>query len=276
MKKIFYIFIILLFLVSIDVSANTHDVKAKYNVTYNNTVYIGKINNNSININVDNYIFELTSSLEDVEVVIIKTDGDANNYAKSFSFMNENYYISFFKGQEKLTTGEINIRVTNDDKLLNIYDKDGNLINKSVKELKLSDNDYYITLTNKISDYIVTDIDTLVHELEEISNEDEAHIELYNYKNVKLDNYKTLGTGYRVLVTSKHQTIEYTIVVNGDINGDAQINLNDVTRLYHYYKNIEKMDDVFVKSGDVAKNDKINLNDITKLYHYYKGIISNF
>ena len=33
------------------------------------------------------------------------------------------------------------------------------------------------------------------------------------------------------------------------------------------------MDNVFSIAGDVAKNDIINLNDVTKLYHYYKKLI---
>jgi len=90
-----------------------------------------------------------------------------------------------------------------------------------------------------------------------------------------MDNNKPLGTGYKVLINNAGVIKEYKIVVKGDTTGDAKINLNDITRLYHYYKKIEQMDEPFILAGDVANNGIINLNDITKIYHFYKKIISH-
>ena len=35
------------------------------------------------------------------------------------------------------------------------------------------------------------------------------------------------------------------------------------------------MTDAYVLAGDVATNNVINLNDITKIYHYHKKFISD-
>ena len=134
-----------------------------------------------------------------------------------------------------------------------------------------------MTVTNKIenedSNYQIINIDSFVEDLKEIEINSNSTVKIYNYKNALIDKTQKLGTGYRVVINNSGNIKEHKIIARGDTTGDAKINLNDITRLYHYYKKIEQMDNIFVLAGDVANNNVINLNDITKLYHYYKGII---
>ena len=67
-----------------------------------------------------------------------------------------------------------------------------------------------------------------------------------------------LFNDYLNAIENKDEIVEHQIVVKGDTTGDANINLNDITRLYHYYKKIEQMDEPFILAGDVANNDIIN------------------
>ena len=151
------------------------------------------------------------------------------------------------------------------------------MVNKSNEEINLNSNDYFFIVTEKINiddnDYIVTEDGNEVDSVDDIDISDDSEVKVYNSNNVEIDNSSILGTNYKVVVTNDDEVVTYVIVVKGDTTGDAKVNLNDITRLYHNYKGIEDMDNVFSIAGDVAKNDIINLNDVTKLYHYYKKII---
>ena len=136
-----------------------------------------------------------------------------------------------------------------------------------------------MTISNIIdiedNNYKIIDVNSTIEDLKDIEINSNSNIQIYNYKNISIEKTQQLGTGYRVIVNNLGNISEYKIIVKGDITGDAKINLNDITRLYHYYKKIEQMDNIFVLAGDVANNNVINLNDITKIYHYYKGIIQS-
>lgn len=262
----------------INVYADTHDVQAKYEKNYNVDLFTTTISNESKNITVDDYSLTLSTPLRNIEVVIIKVAGEANDYVKNITTTNDNYYIGFYQNGKKITETSINIDIQNNNKVLNIYDSDGKIIDTSKDSINLKKNNYFMTISNTIetenNNYQLIEIDSFFEDLELEINSN-SNIKIYNSKNILIDKTQKLGTGYRVVINNSGNTDEYKIIAKGDITGDAKINLNDITRLYHYYKKIEQMDDVFILAGDVAKNDVINLNDITKLYHYYKGIISN-
>ncbi|MBQ7136760.1 MAG: hypothetical protein IJO43_02130 [Bacilli bacterium] len=277
-KNILYLMILIaMFFVNVEVDAESHDVTAKYEMTHNVVLFEETLNDGSVEIDLGNYSLEFSSTLKNIKIVLIKAEGDANNYAKAFTKNNENYYLLFYKNGQKITTGSISVTLKENNKVLKVYDNDGEVIESSSENIFLNSNNYFITITNGINDdesgYKVIDVNSSIDDFDEV-NED-SMIEVYNSKNVKVDDYSNLGTGYKVIITNQEETIEYIIIVKGEVTGDAKINLNDVTRLYHYYKNIIEMDDIFVLAGDVAGQNTINLNDVTKLYHYYKGIISN-
>lgn len=275
MKKI--IFLILIYLcMGINVYAEGHDVSAKYNVSYDEDVIVVNLNNNKKTIDIDNYSIEFSSS-EKIDVVIIKMENIENNYAKSFTNLNNNYFVMFYKNGAKVSKCNVNIDIKTNGKSISVYDNYGSILNISDNNINLNKNNYILTFVDTPDEsdgYVVTDIDSLITDLENIGLNSNSSVLIYNNKNELIDSGKKLGTGYKVVIKNSNVVNEYIVVAKGDTTGDANINLNDITRLYHYYKKIEKMDEVFVLAGDVAKNDIINLNDITKIYHYYKKIIS--
>ena len=276
MKKIIFMFFIWSFMY-VNVSAETHDVQAKYEKSYNVDLVTTNISNETKVINIDNYSLEFSTKLKDIDIVIIKAENDANNYIKQYTQSSINYYLGFFKNDNKISNSDITIKIKNNNKVLNIYDNKGYILNTSNESINLNNNDYFITITDKLDDnkdeYKIVDLNTLANNLESVENN--TAITVYNYKNILIDNNKPLGTGYKVILNNGGVIDTYKIVVKGDITGDSKINLNDITRLYHYYKKIEEMDTPFILAGDVASNNIINLNDITKIYHYYKKIISS-
>jgi len=278
MKKILFAIMVSLILAS-NVFAETHDVKAKYEKNYNVDLIKTTLNNNTQEIKLDEYEITLSTPLKNVEVILIKPDEEVNNYIKTITNNIDNYYLSFYQNNQKITSNNINIEIKSNGKNLKIFDNKSNQIEVINNKANLTSNDYYFTVSNLLAeirdDYKIIDVNTIVHDIEDIEINNDTNIQVFNSKNQLLDNTKVLGTGYKVILNTNNNITEHNIVVKGDTTGDAKINLNDITRLYHYYKLIESMTDAYVLAGDVATNNVINLNDITKIYHYHKKFISD-
>lgn len=278
-KKLFLIAILCLCLINCKVNAQSKDIEAKYETSYNVELVSVHLNNNSKYFVIDNYEFEVSTTTNNIEIVIIRASGDASNYAKKFSGSNDNYYLIIYQNGEKINTSNVSIKINSTSKVLNVYKNNGKLLEKSNEKISLTANDYFFVITDTIdigeNNYVVTDNGNRVDNVDDIEISDDSVIEIYNSKDIKVDNTSVLGTNYKVIITTGTEVKKYVIIVKGDTTGDGKINLNDITRLYHYYKGIELMDECYVLAGDVASNQIINLNDVTKLYHYYKNIITS-
>lgn len=279
MKKVIFTLMISLLMTN-NVFAETHDVKAKYEKNYNVDVNTITLNNNTKNIQLDEYKITLSTTLKNVELVLIKPEENINNYIKTVTNNISNYYIMFYKDGKKINNNNINVEFKHLGKKLKVYDTNGNQLEENNNIINLTSNDYYLTINNVLTEirdnYKIIDVNTLAEDLKNgTTTTPETNIQIFNSKNELIEDTKTLGTGYKVIIENQGETIEHQIVVKGDTTGDAKINLNDITRLYHYYKLIEQMNDAYILAGDVATNDTINLNDITKLYHYHKDLISD-
>lgn len=278
-KKLFLIAILCLCLINCKVNAQSKDIEAKYETSYNVELVSVHLNNNFKYFVIDNYEFEVSTTTNNIEIVIIRASGDASNYAKKFSGSNDNYYLIIYQNGEKINTSNVSIKINSTSKVLNVYKNNGKLLEKSNEKISLTANDYFFVITDTIdigeNNYVVTDNGNRVDNVDDIEISDDSVIEIYNSKDIKVDNTSVLGTNYKVIITTGTEVKKYVIIVKGDTTGDGKINLNDITRLYHYYKGIELMDECYVLAGDVASNQIINLNDVTKLYHYYKNIITS-
>ena len=278
-KKLFLIAVLCLCLINWKVNAQSKDIEAKYETSYNVELVSVSLNNNYKFFVIDNYEFEVSTTTNNIEIVVIKASGDANNYAKKFSGSNDNYYLIIYQNGENINTSNVSIKINSTSKVLNVYKNNGKLLEKSNEKISLTANDYFFVITDTIdigeNNYVVTDNDNRVDNVDDIEISDDSVIEIYNSKDIKVDNTSVLGTNYKVIITTGTEVKKYVIIVKGDTTGDGKINLNDITRLYHYYKGIELMDECYVLAGDVASNQIINLNDVTKLYHYYKNIITS-
>ena len=71
-----------------------------------------------------------------------------------------------------------------------------------------------------------------------------------------------------------NSTIKYTASVLGDISGDGEINLGDVSILYNYLKGKKELGIYQQAAGDIIENGIIKINDVARLYRYFKGRIN--
>lgn len=278
MKKIvsIIIFLIMFFIIGQNVYAYSKDIEVKVNKSTNVILKKGTINNNSILLTMDNYNFQISSPLTNLDVIIIKVENEAYDYINTKTNSNQNYYISFYQNNQKINDPKAKINVSSADKILNVFNNEGTLIIKDDKNIFLNINDCFLTFTEKVNlqsdKFILVDKDTSLDKINNIIVSSGATVEIYNSKNEKVNINSNLGTDYRIVIKDGSEIKEYVIIMAGDTTGDAKIDFIDVTKLYRYTKGIVNMKEVFEKAGDFAKDGSVDFIDVTKLYHSVKGI----
>ena len=77
-----------------------------------------------------------------------------------------------------------------------------------------------------------------------------------------LNDQSVLGTGMTVKVG---ETLEYTIVVTGDIDGDAEITVNDLAKIKLHIIGKELLKGISLKAADVDEDTRITVNDVARI-----------
>ena len=86
--------------------------------------------------------------------------------------------------------------------------------------------------------------------------------------NQVLDN-EMIGTGYRLITDTGK---EYVLIVMGDLNGDGEMKLTDLSMIRKHYLALETLTDEYEKAADVDNNGNISLNDISLIRKMILGI----
>ena len=92
-------------------------------------------------------------------------------------------------------------------------------------------------------------------------------IEIYNSDNQKISSTDRVGTGYKI----KASDVYYDVIVLGDLTGDGQISLGDVSALYNHYRGNKSLKGLYLEAGKLTGKDNISLGDVSKLYNFYRG-----
>ncbi len=83
-----------------------------------------------------------------------------------------------------------------------------------------------------------------------------------------------IKTGDIITITLGSGDVTFKASVLGDTTGDGDIQINDVGRLYQYFKNKTTMDEEYVLAGDVTKDGQIKINDVGRLYDRLRGRVT--
>lgn len=86
--------------------------------------------------------------------------------------------------------------------------------------------------------------------------------------NQVLDN-EMIGTGYKLITDTGK---EYVLIVMGDLNGDGEMKLTDLSMIRKHYLALETLTDEYEKAADVDNNGNISLNDISLIRKMILGI----
>ena len=77
-----------------------------------------------------------------------------------------------------------------------------------------------------------------------------------------------IGTGYGLELQNGKR---YTLVVYGDLNGDADVNILDVARLQKIIVKTTTANDLAILASDLKNDSKIDIMDLAKLQKLVTG-----
>lgn len=84
-----------------------------------------------------------------------------------------------------------------------------------------------------------------------------------------LTNEELVGTGVELILSN---SIQYTLIVTGDVNGDGKITVTDITKIKRKIVGLEWLDVVFEKAGDIDNSSNITVTDLIKAKRFLVGI----
>ena len=74
-----------------------------------------------------------------------------------------------------------------------------------------------------------------------------------------LTDESVLGTGMTVKVG---ETLEYTLIVTGDINGDKEVTIDDLAEIKLHLIDYKKLEGIKLKAADIDYDGEITINDV--------------
>ena len=247
-------------------------------IAYISNYSINEIKNSLITVNIDSVVYN--------DKIVIKKDDiiyDSFNIINiNFGILRENNksvlipesysYENFIKNV--IVNSEITYKILKDS----IEITNGNIDKNMV--LKLYYNNNEIDSFNFIIEYLNFDQSILVDDnnkylynisfnttvAEMLSKIDTSGtITIKNNNDGVISNNLLVGTGSKVSIKFISKEIDYTIIINGDINGNGILEMSDILNISNYiYKDKKDLGGVYLLAADYDSNDIYNLEDVMK------------
>ncbi len=104
--------------------------------------------------------------------------------------------------------------------------------------------------------------------------ESEGEIKVYNKNGVALSNTANLGTGATVEILSNGEVVKsYTLVVKGDVNGDAKISGVDYALIKRHILKASELTGVYYDAGAIVRPNVVTAYDYIQVKRYVLGHI---
>ena len=62
------------------------------------------------------------------------------------------------------------------------------------------------------------------------------------------------------------------MIVTGDLNGDGEVKLTDVSMIRKHYLEVETLQGIYEEAADIDNNGNISLNDISMMRKFILGV----
>ena len=72
---------------------------------------------------------------------------------------------------------------------------------------------------------------------------------------------QTVGTG----MTMKSGTETYTLIINGDLNGDGAISATDLAKIKQHLIELRLLEDAYLKAADVDADQNVTITDLSRI-----------
>ena len=103
-------------------------------------------------------------------------------------------------------------------------------------------------------------------EMNLITNAEE--IKVYTKDKEEISEIEILGTGMQIEIKLGVETIEFTLVVTGDADGDGEVKVSDMTIVNKHRLNKKALEGEYLFAGDVTGDGKIDIKDLVKINKY--------
>ena len=70
----------------------------------------------------------------------------------------------------------------------------------------------------------------------------------------------------------KDETIELTIIVKGDVNGDGEVDITDLVKIRQKIQKIDLFDEKQNKAGDINGDNEVDITDLVKIRRYIQKL----
>ena len=98
-------------------------------------------------------------------------------------------------------------------------------------------------------------------------------ITLYDNNSNVIDKTNKAGTGYIISFKFDSKTVNYVLVVTGDVTGDGNVTLLDVSNAFKENRNKTNNFDIYKRKAiDFDNNNTFDYNDILKQVVYYGNL----
>ena len=173
----------------------------------------------------------------------------------------------------KITIGLKNIELSDNEFEMIEVDNTSSEITIINSNNNLFDDSLIIDTTNNIIKRL--SIGTKYGELKTKINSN-ATIVVESNDNSSVNDDSIIKTGDKITITLNDVTSSYTLSVLGDITGDGEIKINDISKLYRHKKGrITITESAILVAGDIVNDDEIKINDISRLYRFRKGRVTS-
>ena len=93
-------------------------------------------------------------------------------------------------------------------------------------------------------------------------------IKIYSKENLEVKDEEIIGTGMQVHLRRENEKKTLILVIAGDVNGDGEVKVSDMTILNRYRLNKRSLEEESIMAGDVTADGKVDFKDIVKINRY--------
>ena len=110
--------------------------------------------------------------------------------------------------------------------------------------------------------------------VEEIKENIESNgtVTIVNRDGEEIEEGEKVGTGSKVIITKEEETVEYMVIVKGDINGDGEVTTTDLQQVVDSIIGKNVIEEQYNKAIDLDGDGQITITDVSLLRKQILGI----
>ncbi len=126
-----------------------------------------------------------------------------------------------------------------------------------------------VSVDNYLTGFAVgSDISTEIAKVRALDSS--IHIAVKNANGAEITG-GTIATGMTITITTNGSTVNYSVVVRGDLNGDGKLSAVDYVKIRNYLDGASSLSGAYLKSADASGDKKVTALDYVKVRNHLDG-----